>query len=338
MEQNYPVNPEIPVPPAAPERPAKKPIFKKWWFWVLLVVVLAVIVGAVSGGKKAPDDGKKEIVTDENGETVSVSGNAEEGRTDEGNTEKPAGKTTVEEQVLWNTDELTLTLKSYESDSIWGDSLKILVENKSDKTMHVGCDALIVNDYMILDLFSAEVAPEKKANETLSLSSSELKAAGIDNVGKIELYFYSYADGNFTDRIKSDCVTVKTSKFDEMDVTPNDAGTELYNADGVRIVGKYVDDKSFWGAAVLLYIENTSGKNVTVTADELSVNGFMITEYFVSTVYDGKRAIDDMTLSATDLKENGIDSIEEIELKFVIREEGDYLHSVTTDPIKFKVK
>ena len=252
--------------------------------------------------------------------------------------EKPDNaKTTLEEQVLWENDVCKITALSYETDSIWGDRIKILAENKGTQTIHIGCDALIVNDYMITDLFSAEIAPGKKANESLDLMSSQLSAAGIDNVGKIELYLYYYEGDSFSNRVKSDCITIKTSHYDDMDTTPDDTGTELYNADGVRIVGKYVNENSFWGAAVLLYIENNSGENITVTTEDLSVNGFMITDYFYATVYDGKRIIDDVTLSGTDLKENGIESIEEIELKFTIREENDYLHATTTDAITFTV-
>ena len=63
----------------------------------------------------------------------------------------------------------------------------------------------------------------------------------------------------------------------------------------------------------------------------------MITDYFYATIYEGKHIIDDVTLSSTDLKENGIEKIEEVELKFTIREEDDYLHSTTTDAITFSV-
>ena len=41
---------------------------------------------------------------------------------------------------------------------------------------------------MITDLFSADVAAGKQSNEVMYLSSTELKAAGIDTVGQIEMY------------------------------------------------------------------------------------------------------------------------------------------------------
>jgi hypothetical protein len=214
----------------------------------------------------------------------------------------------------------------------------LLIENDTDKTVTVGCAALIVNDYMISDLFVSEVAAGKKANETMHLSSSGLKAAGIDSVGKIEIYFHIYDSDSWTDMINTDCVTIKTSAYDQMDTTVDDAGTELYNADGVRIVGKTVDENSFWGTAILLYIENTSGKNVGINVDDMSINGFMMTPYFSTTVYDGKKAFDDITIMSSDLESNNITSIEEVELKFHIYNSDTYDTIADSNPITFSAK
>ena len=51
-----------------------------------------------------------------------------------------------------------------------------------------------------------------------------------------------------------------------MDTSPADEGKELVNQDGLRIVGKYVDEDSFWGAGILLYLENNTGKTISVPA------------------------------------------------------------------------
>lgn len=121
-----------------------------------------------------------------------------------------------------------------------GDGIKLLIENNSDQNVTVGCTALIVNDYMITDLFVSDVAAGKKANETMYLSSSELEAVGIDSVGQIEVYFHVYDSASYEDIFNTDVVTIQTSEYANMDTTPNDAGTELYNEGGIRIVGKTV--------------------------------------------------------------------------------------------------
>lgn len=244
---------------------------------------------------------------------------------------------TIEEQVLFEKDGLKVTATEYVVDSLWGDGIKLLIENNGASDIGIGCNALIVNDYMISDLFSTTVAAGKKANETLYLSNSGLQAAGIENVGKVEVYFHTFDSDSYMTISDIGCVTIQTSEFDSMDTTPNDEGQELYNENGIRIVGKYVDENSFWGAAVLLYIENNSGKNRIIQCDDMSINGFMITPFFSSTVYDGKKAIDEITLMSSDLEENGITSIEDIELKFNIMDE-DFMNNVETDAISFSAK
>jgi hypothetical protein len=86
------------------------------------------------------------------------------------------GDITIEEQVLVEQDGIKITALNYVRDDIWGDGIKVLIENDSEQDVMVGCDALIVNDYMIDDLFGSEVAAGKKANDVIYLSSSELKA------------------------------------------------------------------------------------------------------------------------------------------------------------------
>lgn len=293
-----------------------------------------LVFGMMSlGSGSSTDTETKEIVTDSDTEADAQEVAASSSETTAGN----ATDITIEEQVLFEKDGLKVTATEYVVDSFWGDGIKLLIENNGASDIGIGCTALIVNDYMISDLFSTTVAAGKKANETLYLSNSGLQAAGIENVGKVEVYFHTFDSDSYMTISDIGYVTIQTSEFDSMDSTPNDEGQELYNENGIRIVGKYVDENSFWGAAVLLYIENNSGKNRIIQCDDMSINGFMITPFFSSTVYDGKKAIDEITLMSSDLEENGITSIEDIELKFNIMDE-DFMNNVETDAISFSAK
>lgn len=309
---------------------------------VIGLVATLLVFGMMSlGSGSSSASEKKEIVADSSStaaddaaDTQEAAASNEEETADNADSSEAV---TIEEQVLFEQDGLKVTATEYVVDSIWGDGVKLLIENDGTSDIGLGCNALIVNDYMITDLFSATVAAGKKDYETLDLSSSGLKAAGIDNVGKIEIYFHTFDPDTYKTITDLDCVTIQTSAFDSMDSTPNDAGQELYNADGIRIVGKYVDENSFWGAAVLLYIENNSGENRIIQCDDMSINGFMVTPYFSSTVYDGKKAIDEITLMSSELEENNITSVDEIELKFKIIDEN-YTSRAETDTISFSAK
>jgi len=306
------------------------------------MISICTIAALLTGCSSSAPSETKDIVQEEKteGKTQTEDKKTEEGSSEENAAaEKSEGvDVSIEEQVLVDQDGIKITALEYVKDSIWGDGIKVLIENETDKDVMVGCNALIVNDYMINDLFASEVAAGKKSNETIYLSSSELKAAGIDTVGRIEIYFHVYDTDSYDKIFDSDCVTIETSAIDSIDTTANDEGTELYNDGGIRIIGKTVDENSFWGTAILLYIENQSGNNVGISVDDLSINGFMLTPYFSTTVYDGKKCIDDITIMSSELEENGIESIDEVELKFRVYNSDSYETIAESDPITFSAK
>ena len=71
---------------------------------------------------------------------------------------------TIESVVLLDQDGLVITAKELIDDSIWGKGLKVLIENNSEENLGVQCKSLIVNNYMIEDLFSCSIAAGKKSN------------------------------------------------------------------------------------------------------------------------------------------------------------------------------
>ena len=304
---------------------------KKFRNFGLAVVLLAFGLMAIGSSSTSTSETKAIVGVDGGSSDIT------EAESEATTTTEAAAKITIEEQVLFEQDGLKVTATEYVSDSIWGDSIKLLIENDGSSDIGLGCTALIVNDYMITDLFSSTIAAGKKANEELGLSSSSLKAAGIETVGKIEVYFHTFDPDSYMTIDNLDCVTIETSAFDSMDLTPNDAGQELYNSDGIRIVGKYVDENSFWGTAILLYIENNCGENKIIQCEDLSINGYMLTPYFSCTIYDGKKAVDDITLLSSQLEENGITEINDVELKFKIIDE-DFMGRVETDVIAFSAQ
>ncbi|SFB38491.1 hypothetical protein SAMN05216249_1302 [Acetitomaculum ruminis DSM 5522] len=305
---------------------------KKKLKWIMGVLLLLLFAGVAFGSASNGSKDKKEIATSDNVESGSKKENEE--------TASENNKTdlaTIDEQVLIDNNGIKITAEEYITDSIWGDGIKLMIENNTDKDYTIGCDALIVNDYMITDLFASEIAAGKSANETMYLYSSALQAAGIDSVGKVEMYFHAF-DSNVDYLFQNEYALIQTSEFENMDTTPNDAGKELFNMDGIKIVGKTVDENSFWGSAILLYIENTSGKNIGISVDDMSINGFMMNPIFSTSIYDGKKAINDITILSSDLEDNGITSIDNVELKFNIYDLKTFETIKNTDPITFTAK
>lgn len=310
-----------------------------------LIVILCLVVFAAAGAvsSTASNSGEtKNVVKEGESNSADASANAASTASAEKEKSTEAEKTstdtpTIEEQVLVDTEGIKITATGYTTDGFLGDGVKLVIENNTDTDYTIGCDALIVNDYMINDLFVSTVAAGKTANETVDLYSSELKAAGIENVGQIELYFHAY-DDDFNYLFQKEYAVIETSCYDDMDTSADEDGTELYNENGIRIVGKTVDENSFWGTSILLYIENNSGKNVGISVNDMSVNGVMMDPLFSTTVYDGKKAVDPITLFESDLQDNDIESIDSAELKFNIYNADSYQTIVETNTISISAQ
>ena len=64
----------------------------------------------------------------------------------------------------------------------------------------------------------------------------------------------------------------------------------------------------------------------------------MMSPLFSTIIYDQKMSLDEITVLSTELEENGIDEIEEVELKFHIYDVDSYNTIADSEPIKFTAK
>lgn len=310
--------------------------WKKFLAVLLTILLLVSMASCVEVVSDTGEGSGGEII----GDTIGASKETEEtpGETSANETAKPVpDELTVEETLCFEYNGITVTAKKLVEDSWQGTGLRLNIANDTSKTYTVAVDSVIVNDCMISDFFSCEVAAGKKANDTLYFSSTELSEAGIEKIGKIEIYFYIY-DSTTYDRVyESECVTIKTSAYESISDDRKDDGYVLYEGKDVKIVGRYVEQYDWLGKALVLYIENNRSENVIVSCEEMSVNGYMVSGWLYETVYAGKYAVTEITISDSELADNDIDKVEEFELKFEVQNPDTYEVIVLTDALSFIV-
>jgi len=237
----------------------------------------------------------------------------------------------ITEQVIYEKNDIKVIAKSIEYDGYIGPSIKLYVENNSSKDITVQCDIFSINDLMINTIFSMDVAKGKKANDELFISKEELEISKIDTFKEIEF------DIEIIDPNTWDTIDTKKNVVLETDATSyvqkyEPEGKLVLELNGVKIYAEKVDTKnSVWGMDVYFYVENNSNDNVTIQAEDVSVNGYMIDPTFSVDLPVGKKAYTSMSFFEEDLKDNDIKSIEEIELVF------DVWHMDTWDDL-FKSK
>ena len=298
---------------------------KKFIAFILAFVMLlslAACVGSSSEEIKQPSS---------NYSVENNSGNGENKQSEQSST-SVTSKATITEAVLVDEAGVKITAKSLE-ESFMGTELKILIENNSGKDLMFQTRDSSVNGYMIDTYFSADVTDGKKANESITIMSSELSACGISDIADIELYFYIATSEDWKTYLETEPIQIRTSIADTYQYTFDDSGEVVYDESGVKIVVKGLNENAFLGQEILVYIENNTDKGITIQPRDVSVNGFMIDGYLSADVAAGKRAVNSITFLSSELEDNDITSFETVELSFVAYNSKNYNQLFETDKI-----
>ncbi len=238
---------------------------------------------------------------------------------------------TIEEQVLFDNQGLKITATKLKTDPFMGPVLYLLIENNTETDLTVQTRNVSVNGYMADPIFSSDVAAGKKVNDTVDFMSSQMELCGIDDIADIELSFHVFTTDDWETVIDTDPIQIKTSLADGFNYQYDDSGEVLYEGNNLRIISKGLSEKgSFLGTNLLLYIENNGQVPITVRDEDTSINGFMVDLLLSEEVLPGKRAVADASIMSSDLEDNNITEITEIETKLSIYNSDTYDDIVET--------
>lgn len=291
----------------------------------LLLVLVMVLTTACSSGEEVKQPASV------NGDSSVTSGDTPAENNTNTEEEDTAVEITVAETVLYDAGDIKVTATGYE-DGWMGPEIKVLVENNSTKNVLVTADAVSVNGYMMpyASLY-AEVAAGKKANEFLSIMSSELDQSGIEVVAEMQFYIQISDSETWETMATSELLTLTTSAA-PYEQPVDDSGDVLYDSEGIRIICKGLKQDIIWDGTVVFYMENNSGKAISIYAENVSVNGFMQDVGLWSDLRPGTKLIDGMSMiDLSDLEIENIDQIKNIEFNLRVVDANTWEDIKTTD-------
>ena len=296
---------------------------------MLLALVLALVMVMATACSSSED--VKEPASVNGDSSVTSDNESSGGNSDNEAEDNTAAEITVAETVLYDVDGVKVTATGYEEG--WtGPEIKILVENNSDKNVLVTSSSVSANGYMMpYAVLYAEVAAGKKANETLSLMSSELDRSGIEVLAELQFYLQIQDPETWETVATSELLTLTTSAA-PYEQPVDDSGDVLYDSNGIRIICKGLKQDIIWDGTVVFYMENSSGKDISIYAENVSVNGFMQDVGLWSDLRPGTKLIDGMSMiDLSDLEIESIDQIENIEFNLRVVDANTWEDIVTTD-------
>ena len=142
-----------------------------------------------------------------------------------------------------------------------------------------------------------------------------MEASKVDKIAGIELYLSIFETDSLDDYAISDKITIQTSVADSHTQQVDRSGKTVLDEGGITIICKGSD------------------KNITVHAGSVSANGFAIDPVFSSEILSGKRIVDSMTVLQSDMEDNEIETISEIEFSLIIFDADTFEDIIKSEPV-----
>jgi len=102
-----------------------------------------------------------------------------------------------EEITLVDNENCTVIIKNVDPDNLFGYTLNVYLENKSDLELMFSVDKVSVNGFMCDPLWASTVSAGKKANQQISFLKSDFETNGITEVTDISFTLNVYDNNNW---------------------------------------------------------------------------------------------------------------------------------------------
>ena len=270
--------------------------------------------------KSKDESDKSEDEADDYEDKVDETDNEEETKEGKKSSSKSTRPITLKNEVVLDNELFSITAKSIDEDSEYGYAVYLLIENKSpDKTYTFGIQKGQVNGVEVDPYTIIFINPGKKANITVFIEN--LKEYGIEEYTDIEL-IVNVTEGKYT----YDEPYTMSESIHIYPYGKENAGKFVYEAkagDQVLVDNEYVtviytgDNKeNELGYSINLYIVNKTDKDITVSGDDMSINGYMVGADFFKDVSAGKVSLSNIQWYEETFKENDIDESKINDIEF----------------------
>lgn len=247
---------------------------------------------------------------------------------------KDSTQVTIEEQVVYDQNDIKVTVTGLDIDNILGPTLKLTIENNRSENFKVTNTGFSVNNLMINALFYPEIEAGTTVEESISIADSTLQESGITVIQTIEFQLKFVESESYATLFESDPITLTTSADPSYQQEVNDNGTVVLNDDNIRLVVQGIRYNSLMERnEVVIFIENKSQKMWTLQVNSATLNGFSLTPILSTDVSAGKMAYSTIVFSKEDLENHGISDFETLELALRVVDFNDFHSTYMTDPV-----
>lgn len=250
-------------------------------------------------------------------------------------TEAPAENYSLTNLVIVDNDTCSFTVSGTEYNEHLGLQIQVVCENKTDRPLMFTWNNTSVCGFMYDPFWAEEVAGGKKVNSTIGIDTYALEQIGVTSVDEIVFTLNVQDSEEFMNEpavnegfvIYPTGKTAETVKYPVYE--PKEEDTVIVENDTLTFIIESVDDELADFYTLNCYIANHTGKNLMISWDDVSVNGFMVDPFWAAAVSAGKQAYVQIIFYRTDLEAQDIEVVQDVEFNLLVSDyddwEADYL-------------
>lgn len=245
-------------------------------------------------------------------------------------TQPAAPDTSADIIQLVNNEDVAVHITGVENNEHTGMQLRIQCENKTDRTLLFSWDMVSVCGFMYDPFWAEEVAAGKTVNSTIELDTFALEQMDVTSVDEISFTLRIVDSENWmeTPLIEEAFTIYPTGLNADTLVLPNRAPTDgqvvIAEDDNLRFVIEWADEEDASAYTLHVYLENKTDRNLMYAWDLVSVNDKMIDPFWAVSVAAGKKACSEISFNRSELKDNGIETVENVEFTLIVSDYDDW--------------
>ena len=189
-----------------------------------------------------------------------------------------ASAPSISTDVVYDANGITISTAKLKYDKSWGGyyTLDAVITNKSDMDINYELQYIKINGFQIPTFCFGDVYSGMSADMEISCEADRLTLANIEHIMEIEVCIRLSESDNYGSIIDMPVFTIYTSDADKYEQSYEFNGKEVYNANGIRILARLGNSNESF--PVLLYVDNSSGKTVSMMYDDIAINNKMVME------------------------------------------------------------
>jgi hypothetical protein len=218
---------------------------------------------------------------------------------------------TIAENLVYDTEQVRITVKSLNFDDSSNPELMFMVENNSDNELSLRAQDLQINGFMMEGIFDSSIPAQSQKTVALKVAYDEFEASGVETIQYFEFNLGIDESQTWSHSITSERMRVNTDADSSSALSLDREGILLLEREGIRLsLMRFESPNHYTGTRFFILAENNTDIDIQLSALDLTVNGYELESSYYTNLLSGMKSMRELSFVESQLDTHEIESID----------------------------